>query len=59
MVKYGHEIYIVPGAEEQIVDDQEIGFGKEFGHVFSPFQLRGLEEILEKAVGFAVDDFVS
>jgi hypothetical protein len=37
----------------------EIGFGKEFGEFFSVFELSGLEEVLEKDVGFAVDDFLS
>ena len=46
-------------AQEQVIDNQQIGFGEEPGHLFSPFELIGLEEILEKGVGFPVDDLVA
>jgi hypothetical protein len=46
-------------AQEQVIDNQQIGFGEEPGHLFSPFELIGLEEILEKGMGFPVDDLIA
>ena len=46
-------------AEKQVIDDQEIGFGEELVDLFSPFELSGLEEVLEEGVGFTVDDLVA
>ena len=46
-------------AQEQVIDDQQIGFGEELVDLFSAFKLSGFEEVLEKAVGFPVDDFIA
>ena len=46
-------------AQEQVIDNQQIGFGEESGYLFSPFELIGLEEILKEGVSFPVDDLIA
>ena len=46
-------------SQEQVVDDQQIGFGEELGHLFSPFELGSFEEVFEKGVGFPIHDFIA
>ena len=43
----------------KIVNDQQIGFGEELGHLLSPPELIGFEEVFEKGMGFPVDDLVA
>ena len=46
-------------AQEQIIDDQQVGFRQYLGEFFPPLELRGLEEVLKKGVGFPVDDLIT
>lgn len=45
--------------QEQIIDNQQVGFRQDFGEFFPPLELSGLEEVLKKGVGFPVDDFIT
>ena len=46
-------------SQEQIIDDQEVGFGEEFVELFPSLKLSGFEEVLEEAVSFPVNDFIA
>jgi hypothetical protein len=46
-------------AQEQIVDDQQVGFGEELGHLFPALELIGFEQVFEKDMGFPIDDLVA